>query len=150
MAGSFMPSPSTPDWAMAPPTSRTRPLAAIDRPAAVACTAPQAPSARPVSSGPARFIGAVSVPWANRPPPSPIRLTPAANRSAEASGAAKTTAEKARMPMPTPTAETRNGAPAAPEPGGGDEQAEPAAGGEQCGQRGCRPDREVQDLAAIG
>ncbi len=38
-------------------------------------------------------------------------VTPTANRFCEASGAAKTTAEKARMPMPAPAAETRNGSP---------------------------------------
>ena len=39
----------------------------------VACTAPQAPSARPLPALRARFIAAVSVPTANRPPPKPMR-----------------------------------------------------------------------------
>jgi hypothetical protein len=54
------------------------------------------------------------------------------------------------MPMPTPTAETRKGSPPAAEPAGGGQQAEPATGGEQGGQRRGRPDRQVQDLTAIG
>ena len=83
------------------------PLAAIAEPAAVAWAAPQAPRARPVSSGPALDMEAVSVPWANRPPPMPISVTPAANSRAEASGAAKITAEKAAMPITVPVAATR-------------------------------------------
>jgi hypothetical protein len=43
-------------------TSLTMPLNAIARPAAVACAAPQAPSARPRSSGRASAIDAVKVP----------------------------------------------------------------------------------------
>ena len=94
--------------------SRMAPPAATDTPAAVACTAPQAPSARPMCSARSRLIAAHSVPTANSPLPKPIRATPARNIMGDSSGAEKITAAKAGSPSRAPTAATRKGS--APRP----------------------------------
>ena len=71
-------------------------------PAAVACTAPQVPSASPLSPSRAIAIAAVSVPAANSPPPKPINAVPIRNSSTEFSGAEKITAENANTPATAP------------------------------------------------
>ena len=63
------------------------PPIATARPAAEACTAPQAPSASPVWFLGARFIVAVRVPCPNSPAPKPISIVPNANRIGESAGA---------------------------------------------------------------
>ena len=71
----------------------------MERPAAVACAAPQAPSAKP---RPARVpvgiaIAAVSVATEKRPPPRPMQNAPAKNTTAEFNGPARITAGTVRL-----------------------------------------------------
>ena len=119
-------------------------------PAAVACTAPQAPSARPLSPSRASAIAAVSVPTTNKPLPKPIRTVPIRHSVGDSMGAEKITAEKAseagqdaqcRQPVGI-------GAPAQLPCGQG--EAGQRAAGQQGRQRRGLADGQVQDLAAIG
>jgi hypothetical protein len=87
--------------------SRSPPPIAIAMPVAEACTAPQAPSAKPLWPCVSRFIAAVSVATENRPPPKPMSAAPARNIKADCSGSAKITQTKATTPESSPIAASR-------------------------------------------
>jgi len=89
--------------------SRMPPPSAMPLPAAVACTAPHVPSARPLSPPLASAIAAVSVPAANSPPPKPIERCPDPQQQHGIEGAAKITAEKANTPAAAPKPAIRYG-----------------------------------------
>ena len=78
--------------------SRIAPPKKMDRPAPVACAAPQTPSANPRPAAPGTFmvIAAVKVATAKVPPPSPIKKAPEKNKIGEPKTEDKRTAAKAK------------------------------------------------------
>ena len=85
------------------------PPKAMAKPAAVACTAPQVPKAKPVWFGGAACMVAVNVPWPNRPLPKPIKPVPSANKRVDCMEAEAITAKNAGMPTQAPMLAMRNG-----------------------------------------
>ena len=86
------------------------PLMPTPMPAAVACTPPQAPSAKPlIVPAPldARSIAAVSMPTENSPPPRPMKKAPVWNSDTMWNTGAKITAAKAMMPASMPSEASR-------------------------------------------
>ena len=79
----------------------------MDKPPAVACTAPQAPSTRPVSSRSGSSIAVSNMLTENRPLEKPISAAPTWNRWAEFRGAEKITQAKAGKPSKAPMAARR-------------------------------------------
>ncbi len=127
------------------------PPSAMAMPAAVACTAPQAPSARPLQSPRSTSIATVSVPTANSPPPKPISSVPSAEQQRRIERRRRRSPPRRRRCRP---ARRRRRAGTDPRRGrarrAASAKASERADGLERRERRRRGDRQVQDLAAIG
>jgi hypothetical protein len=126
------------------------PPSATAIPAAVACTAPQAPSARPTCSRGALRIVAVSVPWPKSPAPSPASPVPATKSAGWPSGPGRDDGGEGRNARQRAPPRHVDRIPPVQQHPRGDGEADEPAKRQHRGQPRGHGHRQVQHLPAIG